>query len=83
MSLKQKTLPTAPSNDAIQPAPPVGSGNYPVVFGVCAFLLGAIWVVFGQTLNHGFVNYDDGVYIADNSVVLDGLSQKGIVWAFI
>ncbi|MGD0252670.1 MAG: tetratricopeptide repeat protein [Verrucomicrobiota bacterium] len=39
-------------------------------------------MVFGQTLHHGFVNYDDAVYIADNPVVLGGLSLKGIAWAF-
>ena len=60
----------------------VGSGNYRAVFGVYVFLVGAIWVVFGQTLHHEFVNYDDGVYIADNPAVLGGLSLKGIVWAF-
>jgi tetratricopeptide (TPR) repeat protein len=82
MSLKQKTFQTAPPNGTTQPAIPVGSGNYRAVLGVCVFLLGAIWVVFGQTLGHGFVNYDDTVYIADNPVVLGGLSLKGIVWAF-
>jgi tetratricopeptide (TPR) repeat protein len=82
MSLKQNTLQTAPSNDATQPALPVGSGNYRAVFGVCVFLVGAVWLVFGQTLHHGFVNYDDAVYIADNPAVLGGLSLKGIVWAF-
>lgn len=82
MNLKQKTLHTAPSNAAIQPPLPVGSGHCGVVFGVCVFLAGAIWVVYGQTLGHEFVNYDDGVYIADNPAVLGGLSLKGIVWAF-
>ncbi len=82
MSLKQKTLQTAPSNDATQPALPVGAGNHRAVFGVCVFLVGAVWLVFGQTLHHEFVNYDDRLYIAENPVVLGGLSAKGIVWAF-
>jgi tetratricopeptide (TPR) repeat protein len=82
MSLKQETLQTAPSNDATQPALPVGVGNCRAVFGVCVFLLGAVWAVFGQTLHHGFVNYDDAVYIADNPAVLGGLSLNGIAWAF-
>jgi tetratricopeptide (TPR) repeat protein len=82
MSLKQETLQTAPSNDATQPALPVGVGNGRAVFGVCVFLLGAVWAVFGQTLHHGFVNYDDAVYIADNPAVLGGLSLNGIAWAF-
>ena len=82
MSLKQKTLQTTPFDDATQPAHPIGSGDSRTVLGVCLFLAAAVWMVFGQTLHHGFVNYDDAVYIADNPVVLGGLSLKGIVWAF-
>ena len=40
------------------------------------------WLVFGQTLGHDFVNYDDNLYITDNPAVLRGLTLKGIVWAF-
>ena len=82
MSLKQNTLQTAPSIDLTQPALPVGAGNYRAVFGVCVFLLGAIWMVFGQTLGHGFVNYDDEEYVYGNPQVIHGLSLKGIEWAF-
>ena len=82
MRLNQKTLRTAPSRDATQPTLTVGSGDCRAVLGVCLFLAGAVWVVFGQTLHHGFVNYDDAVYIADNPAVLGGLSLKGIGWAF-
>ena len=82
MRLQQKTLQTAPSGDVTQLTLPVGSGDYRAVLGVCLFLAGAVWVVFGQTLHHGFVNYDDAVYIADNPAVLGGLSLKGIGWAF-
>ena len=52
------------------------------VMGVCIFLIAIIWAVFGQTLGHEFVLYDDNLYVADNPVVLAGLSLKGIVWAF-
>ena len=82
MSLKQKTLQITPSDDATQPAHPAGSDDYRTVLGVCLFLAGAVWMVFGQTLHHGFVNYDDAVYIANNPVVISGLSLKGIAWAF-
>lgn len=40
------------------------------------------WVVFGQTLGHEFVNYDDELYVADSPEIIGGLSLKGIVWAF-
>jgi len=53
-----------------------------MVAGVCLFLAVITFVVYGQTVRHGFVNYDDELYIADNPAVLDGLSLKGIVWAF-
>ena len=53
-----------------------------LVVGVCLFLAVITFVVFGQTLRHEFVNYDDGRYVADNPAVLGGLSLKGIVWAF-
>jgi hypothetical protein len=64
------------------PPLPVGSGNYPAVLGVCVFLLGAIWLVFGQTLGHEFVNYDDDQYVYNNPQVIQGLNLKGIEWAF-
>src|SRR6266550_5446095 len=45
--------------------------------------LGAItWLVFGQTVRHDFVNFDDHVYIYDNPLVTGGLTTSGIVGAF-
>ena len=82
MSQKQKNLQTAPFNDATQPALPVGSGNYGAVVGVCVFLIAAVWVVFGQTLRHEFVNYDDDVYVYNNPAVAGGLTLQGIEQAF-
>ena len=45
-------------------------------------LLLAVWVVFGQTIRHEFVNFDDDVYVTENEVVGQGLTGHGIVWAF-
>lgn len=39
---------------------------------ICIFLALAIWVVFGQTLYYGFVNYDDGVCVYDNPATPGG-----------
>ncbi len=61
---------------------PVGLNDRPMVLGICIFLVAITWLVFGQTLGHEFVNYDDNFYITDNPAVLRGLSVKGIVWAF-
>ena len=40
--------------------------------GVCVFLVGITWLVFGQTLRHGFIDYDDPVYVYENPVVTSG-----------
>jgi protein O-mannosyl-transferase len=42
----------------------------------------AVWAAFGQTLHHGFVNYDDQVYVYENPMVAQGLTVSGIVQAF-
>ena len=49
---------------------------------ICLFLALAVWMVFGQTLRHDFVNYDDRFYIYENPAVTRGLSIQGIIWAF-
>ena len=49
---------------------------------VCLFLAAITFAVFGQTLGHEFVNFDDDVYVYENPVVAGGLTFKGIVWAF-
>jgi protein O-mannosyl-transferase len=51
------------------------------VAGVCVVLAALVWVVFGQTLSHGFVNYDDDKYVYENPVVSKGLSLGGVGWA--
>ena len=58
------------------------SRNRCLALGVCVLLLLAVGLVFGQTIRHGFVNYDDNTYIYANARVARGLSIQGIVWAF-
>ena len=48
----------------------------------CLLLAAAVWAVFGQTLHHDFVNYDDNTYVSENSAISRGLSWQGIHWAF-
>ena len=38
--------------------------------------------MFGQTLRHEFINYDDNAYVYQNPVVLRGLTLDGIAWSF-
>jgi hypothetical protein len=52
------------------------------LLGVCVFLVVAVWVIYGQTLHHDFVNYDDEDYVSQNAQVSRGLTLEGIVWAF-
>lgn len=39
-------------------------------------------VVFAQTLDFSFINYDDDDYVYNNHMVLRGLSWSGLAWAF-
>ena len=52
------------------------------VFAVCGFLLLAVALVFGQTVRHGFVNFDDKGYVYENPDLARGLTVDGIAWAF-
>jgi len=49
---------------------------------VCGLLLLAVGLVFGQTVRHGFVKYDDDEYVYENPQVVRGLTAEGIGWAF-
>lgn len=49
---------------------------------VCLGLVAVTWAIFGQTLAHDFVNFDDHVYVYENPLVIRGLSTEGIVDAF-
>jgi tetratricopeptide (TPR) repeat protein len=46
------------------------------------FLIGITWAVFGQTLGHDFVNFDDRTYVYGNPDVISGITWNGIQWAF-
>jgi len=37
---------------------------------VCAALIAITWAVFGQTVGHEFVNFDDPIYVSENDHVL-------------
>lgn len=48
---------------------------------VAAGLVVLVAAVYLQTIGFGFV-FDDGVYIADNAPIRQGLSAEGLRWAF-
>jgi protein O-mannosyl-transferase len=49
--------------------------------GYIAFLFLMVLLIYGQTINHDFVNYDDDFYVTENPFIKDGLSWNGIEWA--
>ena len=68
---------------------PSPAQNYEIVrnrsvlrLAICGGLVGITFAVFGQTLGHGFVNYDDPIYVVDNGHVRAGLNWNTILWAF-
>ena len=82
------------STDSEKVAPPTSSGGIQtstavpggsermLKLGICLGLALAVWMVFGQTREFGFVNYDDSVYVYENPQVGQGLSWGGVAWAF-
>jgi protein O-mannosyl-transferase len=51
-----------------------------ITIAVCIFLTAVIWIVFGQTLRHDFVNFDDDRYVYENEQVSRGLTLDGLKW---
>ena len=52
------------------------------VLAACVFLVALTWSVFGQTLGHEFINYDDPAYVYENLHVRGGVTIQGMAWAF-
>src|SRR6202011_2364779 len=53
------------------------------IFFVCVLLIAITWLVFGQTLVHDFVNYDDKTYVYGNWLVSSGFTTRGLARAFV
>ena len=77
MSRKSKRIEPAKPRIAPQQRKPA-SGP---AAAVCGLLLAAIAIVFGQTVQHDFVDYDDNTYVYDNPHVQSGLTPEGVGWA--
>ncbi len=65
---------------AVPPRPRDSQGRG--VLLVCGLLLLAVWLVFAQTLDFGFVNYDDQMNLYGNPAIRQGLSRGGWDWAW-
>src|SRR6516225_5293172 len=64
-----------------RPAKPP-AGNPATVAAVCGLLVLAVALVFAQSASHGFVNFDDAEYVAENPTVARGVTAEGFVWSF-
>jgi len=62
------------------PAQPSSRDDRRFTIAVCIFLTAIIWLVFGQTLGHDFINFDDDRYVYENSEVSRGLTLDGLKW---
>src|SRR6266542_6659969 len=56
--------------------------GYLIPGAVCILLVGIVWIAFGHTLHHEFVNYDDGSYVYANPGIINGLTSGNVQWAF-
>jgi tetratricopeptide (TPR) repeat protein len=52
-------------------------------FAICGAIVVLIGIVFGQTLSHDFVNYDDKTYVYGNPLVSAGLSIHDLSRALV
>jgi Flp pilus assembly protein TadD len=62
---------------------PRGVRSRGVTIAIYLFLAGMSLVVFGQTIRHDFVNFDDDLYVYDTPAIQAGLTIKGVALAFI
>jgi tetratricopeptide (TPR) repeat protein len=76
VSPSAETVPVVSARDRLPK-----SGVY-LTWAVCVFLVLAVVLVFGGTVQFDFVNYDDGILVYENPMVSRGLSREGVIWAF-
>ena len=72
----EKIAPSKPSE------PSENTGSNGAIAGMCVLLVVAVLLVFGQTLRHEFLNFDDDQYFYSNPQVQAGLTWNGVIWAF-
>ncbi len=51
------------------------------VFVICLMLSFSVMVLFWQAQDHGFILYDDNLYVTENQHVQKGLSRESLSWA--
>lgn len=61
---------------------PAAPANPWLIAAICIFLAAIVWVVYGQTLQFPFVDFDDDQYVYQNPFVVHGLTWPGVASAF-
>ncbi len=51
-------------------------------FWICILLVLLTIAVYYPVGRHGYLVYDDDLYVTENSIVREGLTPEGILWAF-
>ena len=77
MSLSRATQSLNPQVSAFRSQ--VSSFRVPLL---CLGLITLVFSIYAQTLWHGFLNFDDDYYVVENPIVLQGLTQAGIINSF-
>ena len=49
---------------------------------VSILLIAITWLVFGETVRHPSINFDDQGYVFENPKINRGLTSTGVLWAF-
>ncbi len=52
------------------------------LLGISFLLILSGWIAYWDLPNHNFLNYDDQLFVTDNSYVQQGITSKGLAWAF-
>jgi Tfp pilus assembly protein PilF len=72
-------LPRFPAKVPVTSGPRDTRWRVPVI---CLALAAITFAVFGQTVTHEFIDFDDDAYVYNNPVVEQGLTPHGVAWAF-
>ena len=68
--------------NGMSPEPTINSNERRLVLCICIFLAAIVWMVFGQTQEFGFTNFDDDVNIYENPDITGGLNSHSLPRAF-
>ena len=57
-------------------------GGNPMRIAISLFLVAITLLAYWPVLDNGFVNFDDGRYVTENTNIKKGLTREAVTWAF-